>query len=262
MAKKSKKSKKTKKLPRQLLFIPSSDKNFIEQWDDLGISKSGLPNRDPLNFPKSFRICLIGPVGVGKTMFIKNIICRIQNSRKKFERIFVLHQDKFAREYDDIDAEVITELPENDFWMGYPQDTDEEEIDEEEEDETVERPPTLMIIDDICFKDLPKSQTLLLDRLCGFISSHCNVSLAVLNQTAFAIDPIIRKCANIWCIWRPNDTDELNIISRRVGFKSKELNQLFDDVATKDTDSIMVDKTPGSPFPLRLNGYKLIKRKA
>lgn len=251
MVKKSKKSKKIKKLPRKLLFIPSSDKNFIEQWDD-------MPNRDPLNFPKSFRICLIGPVGVGKTMFIKNIICRIQNSRKKFERIFVLHQDKFAREYDDIDAEIITELPNNDFWMGYDQPDEDEEEPEEEPD--VERPPTLMIIDDICFKDLPKSQTLLLDRLCGFISSHCNVSLAVLNQTAFAVDSIIRKCANIWCIWRPSDTDELNIISRRVGFRSKELNQLFDDFAPNDTDSIMIDKTPGSPYPLRLNGYKLIER--
>ena len=64
MVKKSKKSKKIKKLPRQLLFIPSSDKNFIEQWDD-------MPNRDPLNFPKSFRICLIRPVGVGKTMLLR-----------------------------------------------------------------------------------------------------------------------------------------------------------------------------------------------
>ncbi len=246
---KKRKKKAIKKLPRRLLFIPSTDKNFIEQWSD---------NRDPLNFPKSFRICLIGPVGVGKTMLIKNIICRIQNSRQKFERIFILHQDKYAKEYEDIDGEVITELPNNDFWMGYGQ---EEEEEEEEEPEDVERPPTLMIIDDICFKDLPKSQTLLLDRLCGFISSHCNVSLAVLNQTAFAIDPIIRKCANIWCIWRPSDTDELNIISRRVGFKSKELNHLFDEFAPNETDSIMIDKTPGSPFPLRVNGYDLIKRK-
>lgn len=254
-----KKSKRIKKLPRQLLFIPSSDKNFIEQWDD-------IPNRDPLNFPKSFRMCLIGPVGMGKTMMIKNIICRVQNSRKKFERIFVLHQDKFAREYDDIDAEIITELPENDFWMGYPNDSedpdgyDAEEERSDSDESSLERPPTLMIIDDICFKDMPKSQTLLLDRLCGFISSHCNVSLAVLNQTAFAIDPIIRKCANIWCIWRPSDTDELNIISRRVGFKSKELLHLFDEFTTNETDSIMIDKTSGSPFPLRLNGYELIKR--
>lgn len=253
MVKKSKKSKKIKKLPRQLLFIPSSDKNFIEQWDD-------MPNRDPLNFPKSFRMCLIGPVGMGKTMMIKNIICRVQNSRKKFERIFVLHQDKFAREYDDIDAEIITELPENDFWMGYPEPDSEDEEPEQLEDSDIERPPTLMIIDDICFKDLPKSQTLLLDRLCGFISSHCNVSLAVLNQTAFAIDPIIRKCSNVWVIWRPSDTDELNVISRRVGFRSKELLHLFDEFAPHDTDSIMIDKTPGSPYPLRLNGYKLIER--
>ncbi len=240
--------KRAKKLPRKLLFIPSSDKNFIEKWSDTA-------NRDPLDIPKSFRQCLIGKPGVGKTLFLKNEILRIQQSKKPFERIIVMHQDQYAREYDDIDAEVITELPPNDFWMGY-----DEEDDEEEPDETPYRPSTLMIIDDICFGDLPKSQTNLLNRLCGFISSHCDVSLAVINQNFFEVHSVIRKCASVFVIWRPTDTDQLNTIARRVGWRAKDFKNLFDQVATKESDSIMVDMTPGTPYPLRKNGYEMIEK--
>ncbi len=246
--------KKPPKLPRRLLFVPSVDKNFTERWS---------PNRDPLNIP-GMRIILCGRPGCGKTAMIKNILMRVQESKKPFERIFVLHQDKYAREYQDIDACIITELPENDFWMGYPDINSEDQDLQDEEDfdpDDIERPKTLLIIDDICFKDMKnnKHQTALLDRLAGFISTHCDVSLAVLNQDVFAIDPIIRKCCNVWCIWRPTDRDQLMTISRRCGLPSKELEQLFDKHAPGELDSIMVDRTPHTPFPIRVNGFNLIE---
>lgn len=244
-----KKKKKRIQLARRLLYIPSCDKDFTEKWNK---------SRDPLNIP-GMRIILCGKPGCSKTMMIKNIILRVQSSSKPFKRIFVLHQDKRAREYNDIDATVISALPENDFWMGYQQEDSDEEPDSEDEEE-IERPKTLMIIDDICFRDMPKRQTLLLDRLCGFICTHCNVSLAILNQDVFQIDPIIRKCANVWCIWRPSDNDQLMTISRRCGMKSKDLEYLFDKYAPDDLDSIMIDQTPRSPYPLRLNGFNIIER--
>ena len=240
------KKKKKIRLPHKLLYIPSCDKNFIEKWNK---------SRDPLDFPHSFRMILCGKPGCSKTMMIKNIVMRVQSSNKPFERIMVLHQDKRAREYKDIDADVITTLPENDFWMDYDSDSDDEDSDEEPD-----RPKTLMIIDDICFRDMPRRQTVLLDRLCGFISTHCSVSLAVLNQDVFAIDPIIRKCCNIWCIWRPSDNDQLMTISRRCGMKSKDLEHLFEKYAPGDLDSILVDQTYGTPYPLRLNGFNIIEK--
>jgi len=233
-------------LPKKLLFIPSSDKNFIEKW---------RKTRDPLDFPASYRIVLCGKPGCGKTSLIKNIFLRTQQSKKPFERVFVFHQDRFAREYDDIGAEVLEELPPNDYWMNY-----EDEDEEEDEDKEIVRPKTLVIIDDICFSDLSKEQTNRLNRLCGFISTHCNVSLACLNQDVFAINSIVRKCCNIWCIWRPTDLDELNVIARRTGYKSKEFKELFENVASKENDFLMLDLTPKTPYPLRLNGYKMIKK--
>jgi hypothetical protein len=132
--------KSSSRLPKRLLFIPSVDKYWIESW---------RPGQDPLNFPASWRMVLCG------MLFLKNVIIR---ARPKFERIFVMHQDPYAREYDDIEAEIITKLPPNEFWMGCDLDEENGEIEEPEE---IDRPKTLVVIDDICFKDLPKDQTML-----------------------------------------------------------------------------------------------------
>lgn len=254
--------KRVKKLPRKLLFIPSSDKDFIERWDDMGYSADGTVRRDPLNIPASWRGVFVGKPGCGKSCMIKNIILR---SRPKFERIYVLHQDKYAKEYNDIGAEVITELPSNDFWMGYEEkeeDTESDSSDLDQQQEEEKRPKTLVIIDDICFKDLGRNrdQTLRLDRLCGFISSHCNVSLAVLNQDVFAVNSIIRKCCNVWNIWRPSSTDQMNTIARRVGYRGKRFQELFDEHCPLEGDSLMIDMSSGSPFPLRKNAYELLEK--
>lgn len=246
--KKKAKKKEKIKLPKRLIYVKSSDKDFIEKWN---------ASRDPLDFPASFRMCLTGKPGCSKTMFCKNIVMRIQSSSKPFERIIVMHQDRKAKEYKDLDPIVISELPENDFWMNYNDEDEETEDGEEEEEE--QRPKTLCIIDDICFRDMDKNQSILLDRLCGFISTHCNVSLMCINQDVFAIDPIIRKCCNIWVIWKPSCVDELKIISRRCGLKSKDLETIFNKYATNFMDSITIDQTLKSPYPIRLNGYTLIQ---
>lgn len=240
----TKNKKRQPKLPKKLLYIPSSDKDFIEKWSD-------IKNRDELNFPASWRMVICGKPGCSKTMYIKNVIIR---TKPPFERIFVLHQDRYAREYNDIDAEVLDELPSNDFWMGYNED------DEEDDNIETEKPKTLCIIDDICFSDLPKEQTSRLDRLCGYISTHCNISLAVINQDIFAVNPIIRKCASIWVIFKPSCTDELHTIARRCGFSSKDFKNIFDNLAIHENDSITIDQTPGTPYPLRLNGYNILKK--
>lgn len=195
---------------------------------------------------------LAGRPGAGKTLFIKNVILR---SFPRFERVYVMHADPLATEYDDIDAEVITELPPNEYWLGYKGENDENE-DLGPED----RPRTLCILDDVCFSAMSKSQSARLDRLCGFISTHCNVSVAFLNQDCFAINNIIRKCANIWVLWRPSDTDELKTIARRIGYKSKEIETIFDQHCPSETDSLLIDKTMGTPYPIRVNAYKILNR--
>ena len=87
------KRSKRPRLPRKLLAFKSNDKDFIEAWSDIA-------NRDPLNFPLSYRLVATGKPGAGKTRYIKNVVAR---RYPRFERIYVMHADPLAQEYEDLD---------------------------------------------------------------------------------------------------------------------------------------------------------------
>ena len=73
------------------------------------------------------------------------------------------------------------------------------------------------------------------------------------HQNFFGLEPVIKKCANIFVIWRPRDRDEIGRIEKRVGLDKGVLKEIFDAVAHDEHDSICVDHSRGSPSPLRLN---------
>jgi hypothetical protein len=221
------------KLPKQILPIYSCDKNRYEKW---------TKTRDPLNIPKPFRISLTSRPGMGKTLTIKNILIRCT---PEFEAVYLLHCDGQGLEYvNDVDIEVLDELPEIEFW--------------DDLDEDGNRSHKLLIIDDVDFSLFNKKQKHVLDRTLGFVSTHWNLSICVAGQNFFSLPPIIRKCVNMFIIWSPTDLDELNIISRRCGIPSKKLKALFQKHITKESDSLWIDMTTRSPYPLRVNGYQLI----
>lgn len=216
-------------MPNKLVFIPSVDKNdMIEVW---------YPGRNLLNIPRPFRMTLMGRPSTGKSLIVKNIIL---NADPPFEQILVYHCDPEASEYAEVGATVLEELP------------------EENDEMFLQGLRTLLILDDISFVDLNKDEKRRIDRLCGFVSSHRNVSLCVCNQTFFSVLPVIRKCSNVFNIWSPADLDELNTIARRCGYKSKVLKEIFRSNIQKYTDSIMIDMTVSSPAPLRKNVFEKI----
>jgi len=219
--------KKKKKLPKKLLFIPSSDKHFHESWYE---------GRDELNIPHPWRGVFLAKPNAGKTATIKNIILRAD---PPFESILVMSCDPNAKEWEDIGAEVINELPPPEEWS------------ENEE-------KTLVVLDDIDFNEMDREQKHCLDRLCGHNSTHNNLSLACCAQDTFSLCPIVRKCSNLWCIWKPSDMDSLKTIGRRTGYTSKQFDQIFKQFVKDDHDSIWIDTTKNTPYPLRLNGYKII----
>ena len=248
------KRSKRPRLPRKLLAFKSNDKDFIEAWSDIA-------NRDPLNFPLSYRLVATGKPGAGKTRYIKNVVAR---RYPRFERIYVMHADPLAQEYDDLDCEMLSKLPPTDFWLYGVEEDDtgkEAEIDpEEEQDDAADRPATLVILDDICWDNYDKTQLKRLDRLCGMVSTHANVSVIITAQDVFAVPAIVRKCADIWVLWRPTDLDEFGTIGRRVGIKKKDLLNIFDTHCPTPQDNLTIDLTHKSPYPLRINGYTMIQR--
>lgn len=226
-----KKSKKKVELPKQLLAIKNADK---EGWHETWNKK-----RDLLNIPHPCRAVFMGPPHTGKSTTIKNILLR---ANPPFERVVCCHCDpEGTTEWDDIGAEMRGDIP-------APTDFSGNEL------------KTAVIIDDMELKQMNKVQKAYLDRLFGYVSTHCRVSVFLTSQDSFNILPCVRRCANLWVIWRIRDLDSALCLARKAGIKRDQFNYIFSNFIHELHDSLWLDHTHKSPAPLRINGYDVLEK--
>lgn len=218
------------KLPEQLIIFPNNEKKFHEKWE---------PGRHKLNFPHPFRIllCSIQP-HLGKTNWIWNILLHIS---PKFKRILLLHcgEDQ-TTEYDLIDYECLSELPEPTAQIF----NDDKK--------------TLLILEDKNFSFMNKEQLHRLDRLYGHNSTHRNLSIMCASQSFMDVPPSVRRMSNIYVLWYTRDLDSFKTIGRRCGLLKEELMYLVREYIKDAHDTIWIDCTKQSPYPLRRNAFELI----
>lgn len=229
---KPRKSKYDKKrLPQRIIPIPNADKiGWTETW------KKG---RKPANIPHPFRACLLGNCGVGKSTLAKNLIL---HQNPPFTKIIVIHCDMETKEYDDLQpTEIIDHVPSPDTW--------------------VKNGKTLVIIDDVDFSASGKEEMKNLSRLAGYCSTHKSISLIFCFQEFFHTPKILRRLCNVYVLWRPNDMESLAIIGRKVGLKTSQIREIFDKLLPEKRDSLCIDLSDGTPFPLRKNIFQIIKHK-
>jgi hypothetical protein len=220
---------KKMKLPNELIAIKNADKEFHEVWS---------PNRNPLNFPHPFRLVALGPPNVGKSTTIKNIILR---AKPMFDEVYIIHCDPDGtKEYNDIGAIFLPNFPDPQSWNS--------------------KGKKLVIIDDVELKSLSKDQMKNLDRLFGYSSTHQGISVCLCSQDPFNVPSIVRRCASIFILWRGRDLDSMSTTARKSGLRSKEMTAIFDQLMTNFRDSLWIDLTTDSPFPLRRNGFELISK--
>lgn len=215
------------KLPQKLVVLPNPDKTFHEKW---------YPGRGILNFPHPYRGVLLGPPNRGKTTVTKNII---MHADPPFERVICIHCDpEYSTEYSDIDAEMLGTIPSPDEWDGECK--------------------TLCVLEDLEFKKLSKDQYKALSRLFGYVSTHKNVSCLLASQDPFEVPPIVRRCANLWVIWKMDDLQATYNCTKKAGLKKSSLDFIFGKILKKENDSLWIDKTKGTKHRLRLNGFQPI----
>jgi len=215
-----------KRLPQKILPIPNADKKWHEKWDE---------GRDLLNIPHPFRLCTLGPPNSGKSTAVKNILLRIN---PYFEKIYLCHCDiEGSQEYDDIKLTKLKEIPEPSFWDGQVK--------------------TLVILDDLEFKDMKKQQRACLDRLYGYCSTHKNISVILCCQNFTNIPPIVRRCTNMFVLWRINDYRALKDIGKKCGIRPKRFDELMEKYIVNIHDSLWCDLTSKSPAKIRINGYQI-----
>jgi hypothetical protein len=189
---------------------------------------------------------LLGEPGGGKSCLIKNIVI---HQRPHFDKVYVIHEDHSSdpkapgtSEYDDMDATAImNEVPDLAYWNS-------ELAQDDPEGPPVKR---LCILDDLEMKGTDRLKNL--QTLFRYISSHKGISLCLAHQNFFGLEPVIRKNANIFVVWKPRDREELARIENRVGLEKGMLRSIFTQFWGRRHDSICVDCTPDTPYPLRLN---------
>ncbi len=176
------------------------------------------------------RLILAGRSGAGKGSTAKNILHR---ATPAFDRIVVYHYDTSTLEWEDCDAEMISELPEDPaaFW-----DRDKKK---------------LLIIDEVPM-DSSKESRNRLDRMFNYVASHYSVSVYLLQQSFTSIPCSIRRAAYMWLIWRSVDMHSVRHISGKTGRDFKELLKL-----TKNKYDFITFDFSGGPA-LRLNLFEPI----
>lgn len=218
-----------RRLPNRILVMPNKDKAFHEKW---------TKGRNMLNIPHPFRCVALGPPNSGKSLIVKNILLR---AKPQFEEVYVIHCDPgYTKEYDDIEAIMLDSIPAPNEWEG--------------------KVKTLVILDDLEFKGMNKIQKHNLDRLFGFVSTHKHISCILCSQDPFNVPPIVRRCANLWVLWRCPDLDAMSTCARKTGMKSKNFNTIFNQLHLNGHNSLWLDMTTNSPYPMRKNGYTIIRK--
>lgn len=210
-----------------LAVFKNADKEWHEQWES---------NRGVMNLPHPFRCILFGPPNSGKTSMILNLL---MENDPYFEEVIVIHCDpEYTKEYDMIKPTMLKEIPAPENWEGEKK--------------------TLVILDDLEYKNMSKDQRRNLDRLFGFVSTHKNISVCLSSQDAFNIPTSVRRCGNVWVLWKIDDEDCVKTLSRKIRLKSKTIMKLFNDYLLGPHDSLMIDNTANSPYRVRKNGTEVI----
>ena len=208
-------------LPNRILPIENPDKKFHEKWG---------PRRNLLNFPHPFRAVMLGPPNVGKSTVCKNIIMK---AKPEFDEIFVVHCDpNFTQEYDDLGdgCTILEKIPCQDEFEGLVK--------------------TLVILDDLEFKFMDNQQKRNLDRLYGYASTHKNISCCLCSQDPFNVPPIVRRCANLWVLWKMTDLQAMSTCARRTGMRSLAFKSIFDNLMKEPHDSLWIDLTDHHPHKI------------
>ena len=214
----------------KIAILGNADKERIksESWHDKDRTLSCIPH--------PCRILYLGRPGCGKTNLAKNLFLQHQLTKNPFKELIIVSPDTSDEWLDAQPTMVINDLPGAELF----------DVNKK----------TLLVIDDYELTGLNQSQRKKLSTLFRYVSSHCNVSIYMSFQSALDCPNIARKCCNVFCLWAGSSKLERSLICNRVGLNKGMLDHIFKNHCTDDFDSVMIDRSIGSPAMIRKNVYE------
>lgn len=212
----------------KLIIFKNPEKKDHEKW---------YKGRNMMNIPHPSRILIIGKPNRGKTNIIKNLIFY---ALPKFKRVFLLHaasgQDNtiVPLDYQHFGVKLLSEIPDLDFWNNY-------------EDEKI-----MLVVDDYNLKGNRK-RLHLLERTFGFISTHKGVTCVLALQNGF--DPMsiqFRRHCNLFIFFKTEDEKYNKNLAETSGLSRDKVTKIFKKYKFDIHDSLWIDFTANTPFPLRI----------
>jgi hypothetical protein len=219
-------------IKKKLIIFDCEDKidKNRERW---------TPARDWDNFPAPYRCILCGPPNSGKSSVIKNLLI---DAKPGFDVILLLHFSQTTKEYEKMDCDILDGMPDPESFI---------------EDDGLKK---LLIIEDIEYSHMSKDDLQKLDRLYGYTSSHCNLSIYLTSQEFNKIPVCARRNSNVFIIFKSNDHDYLWRMAMKCGLRKNDFDHIFINLCNARHDALWIDFTINTPAPLRKNGFERIMR--
>lgn len=232
-------SDKKLKLPKEIMIVDNPDKSHHEKWTE---------GRDELDIPTPFQCIISGKTNFGKTTIIHNLIMR---QTPEFKRILIVHCGGESSEEYSVLGKKMSDL--NDFengnWYFLDKIPDPSEF-------RKNACKTLLIFEDLNFEGMHKKDKEKIDRLFGYASTHSPMGLSIVltAQNFYSIPPTIRRMAKLIILGKTLDKRSSDSIANKVGIALPTFRNLM-NLLEDSHDSLWLDETSMSPYPLRMNGY-------
>lgn len=219
-------------LSHKIISLPNKDKG---SWNETYDEKEHGFHR--LVHP--FKALYVSKPNGGKTTVMINCFLQIQTSNRPFVTVIVI-QPSTSSEWDVIDPTcILNDIPDPESLV------------------CEDNGKTLLIIDDFDLTKLNRQQQQNFSMLFRYISSHHNISVMLSYQSFFDIPTIMRKTCNYFFIWKTANTDELNVIAKRVGYDKHVFKHLFKKYIHTKHDFLLIDTVLDN---IRKNMYELIDK--
>jgi hypothetical protein len=224
MTRKKVKRKDNLKLPQEVIVFPNADKDSFQESED---------EEDYANIPRQNLSAIVaGRPNSGKSCLMKTILI---HADPPYQKIWVVHVDPQTKEYNDIECEVVGSV--NDL-----PDTDGFDPDEK----------TIVIIEDLDYEELKKSERSKLSYLLRYTHSHYGVSIVILTQNIFGVPVGLRRKVSQLFLFR-HDINTMMMLCSRFGISRNKLIYIFDNICTDRHDSLLIDDTAHKVPRLRKN---------